>query len=220
MKEKLTKEKDPFEIDGKVKKPKANKLTKEVKPFTRAECIKFLKQIPLENQDQFIDIIKIQIMGFRIGETLALINENIDIEERKIYIETSLTKNKDDKTVRGNTTKTPSGKRSYPLTHTLQEIIEPYYNKNMPKALLFSNNGKPINESNVCRVVKRICTHAGIRVITVKKKKADGRISNLKTSDITTHSLRHLFASIAVIIKAEPTVLRDLLRTQISNSKL
>ena len=49
-------------------------------------------------------------MGFRIGETLALINENIDIEERKIHIETSLTKDKDDKTVRGDTTKTPSRK--------------------------------------------------------------------------------------------------------------
>ena len=84
-------------------------------------------------------------------------------------------------------------------------------NKNKPKSLLFSHNNKPINESNVTRVVKRICTHAGIRVITVKKKKADGRISNLKTSDITTHSLRHLFSSTAVIVKAEPTVLRDLL---------
>ena len=213
IKRKMTKEQDLFEVEGRVKKPKSKKATKEVKPFTRDECIKFLKQLNTEEPSMIIDIIKIQIMGFRIGETLSLINENIDLDVRKIYIETSLTKDKDDKTVRGDTTKTPSGKRSYPLTYTLQEIIEPYYNKNKPKALLFSNNGKPINESNVCRVVKRICTHAGIRVITVKKKKADGRISNLKTSDITTHSLRHLFASIAVIIKADPTVLRDLLRS-------
>lgn len=110
IKRKLTKELDPFEVEGRVKKPKSNKATKEVKPFTRAECIKFLKQIPLEEPSQILDIIKIQIMGFRIGETLALINENIDIEERKIHIETSLTKDKDDKTVRGDTTKTPSRK--------------------------------------------------------------------------------------------------------------
>ena len=54
-------------------------------------------------------------MGFRIGETLALTNENIDLEERKIYIETSLTKDKDDKTVRGDTTKTPSRKTKLSL---------------------------------------------------------------------------------------------------------
>lgn len=221
IKRKLPKELDPFEVEGRVKKPKSNKATKEVKPFTRAECIKFLKQLPKEEQDQNIDIIRIQILaGPRIGETLSLINENIDKEERKINIETSLTKDKNDKTIRGDTTKTPSGKRSYPLTYTLLEILEPYLNPNKPKALIFSNNGKPINESNICRVVKRICTHAGIRVTTVKKKKANGRISDLKTSDITTHSLRHLFASIAVIVKAEPTVLRDLLRAQINSRKL
>lgn len=211
IKRKMTKEQNIFEVEGRVKKPKANKIAKEVKPLTRQECIKFLEQIPKEKRSQIIDIIKIQLLGFRIGETLSLTNENIDIDERKIYVETTLTKDKEDKNVRGDTTKTPSGKRSYPLTYSLQEIIEPYLKPNKPKALIFSNNGKAINESNVCRVVKRICTHAGIRIITVKKKKADGRISNVKTSDITTHSLRHLFASIAVIVKADPTVLRDLL---------
>lgn len=109
--EKLTKEKDLFEVEGKVKKPKANKITKEVKPFTRAECIKFLHQLSIEEPSQAIDIIKMQLLaGPRIGETLALINENIDLEERKIHIETSLTKDKNDKTVRGDTTKTPSRK--------------------------------------------------------------------------------------------------------------
>lgn len=110
IKRKLTKELDLFEVEGRVKKPKANKATKEVKPFTRAECIKFLKQLSIEEPSQIIDIIKIQLLGWRIGETLALTNENIDLEERKIYIETSLTKDKDEKTVRGDTTKTPSRK--------------------------------------------------------------------------------------------------------------
>lgn len=172
LKEKLTKEKDPFEVEGKVKKPKANKPTKEVKPFTRTECIKFLKQLSIEEPSQFIDIIKIQLMGFRIGETLALTNEDIDLEENKIFIETSLTKDKDDKTVRGDTTKTPSGKRVYPLTYTLREIIEPYYNKNKPKALLFSYNNKPINESNVCRVTKRVCAHARNKSYNSQKEKS------------------------------------------------
>ena len=111
IKRKLTKELDPFEVEGRVKRIKANKPTKVVKPFTRDECIKFLNQIGKEVPSKEIDIIRIQLLaGPRIGETLALTNENIDLEERKIYIETSLTKDKDDKTVRGDTTKTPSRK--------------------------------------------------------------------------------------------------------------
>lgn len=111
VKRKLSKELDPFEVEGRVKRPKANKAIKEVKPFTRAECIKFLNQLNIEEPSQFIDIIKIQLLaGPRIGETLALTNENIDLKERKIYIETSLTKDKNEKTVRGDTTKTPSRK--------------------------------------------------------------------------------------------------------------
>jgi integrase len=72
LKEKLSKELDPFEVEGKVKKPKANKLTKVVKPFTRGECIKFLEQLNKENHEA-IDILRIQLFGgLRIGETLRL----------------------------------------------------------------------------------------------------------------------------------------------------
>lgn len=60
IKEKLIKEKDPFEIEGKVKKPKSKKDTKVVKPFTRDECIKFLEQLNKE-EHKFIDILKLQL---------------------------------------------------------------------------------------------------------------------------------------------------------------
>lgn len=119
----------------------------------------------------------------------GLTTENIDLEQNKIYIETTLTKNKSNKFVRGDTTKTPTGTRSIPLTPILRDILEPRVDKDNPKALIFSNNGKPLNESNINRVMKQICTRAGIRVITIKKKKANGRISNLKTSDISVHRL-------------------------------
>ncbi|MBR0491180.1 MAG: tyrosine-type recombinase/integrase [Clostridia bacterium] len=127
--------------------------------------------------------------GLRIGETLGLTSENIDLEQNKIYIETTITKNKANRFVRGDTTKTPSGTRCIPLTPILRDILEPLVDKDNPKALIFSNNGKPHNESNINRVMKQVCTNAGIRVITTKKKKANGRISNLKTSDITVHRI-------------------------------
>lgn len=190
VKEKLLKDLNPFEIEGKIKKPKSNKNTKIVKPFTREECIKFLEELN-KYDHKFISILKVQLFGgLRIGETLGLTSENVDLEQNKIFIETTITKNKANKFVRGDTTKTPTGTRSIPLTPILRDILEPLVNKDNPEALIFSNNGKPHNESNINRVMKQVCTNAGIRVITTKKKKANGRISNLKTSDITVHRLK------------------------------
>ena len=209
--DKLSKELNPFEIEGKVKKPKSNKDTKIVKPFTREECIKFLEVLN-KSEHKYTDILKVQLFGgLRIGETLGLTSANIDLQQDKIYIETTVTKNKFNKTVRGATTKTPSGTRSIPLTPMLRDILEPRVNKNRPQALIFSNNGKPINESNIIRVMRQLCVQAGIRVITIKKKKANGRISNLRTSNITVHGLRHLYASIGVLVKADPKALQVLL---------
>lgn len=190
VKEKLLKDLNPFEIEGKIKKPKSNKNTKIVKPFTREECIKLLEELN-KYDHKFISILKVQLFGgLRIGETLGLTSENVDLEQNKIFIETTITKNKANKFVRGDTTKTPTGTRSIPLTPILRDILEPLVNKDNPEALIFSNNGKPHNESNINRVMKQVCTNAGIRVITTKKKKANGRISNLKTSDITVHRLK------------------------------
>ena len=123
----------------------------------------------------------------RIGETLGLTSGNIDLEQNKIYIETTITKNKANRFVRGATTKTPTGTRNIPLTPILRDILEPLINKDDPNALIFSNNGKPHNESNINRVMKQVCTRAGIRLIKVKKKKANGRICELTTSDISVH---------------------------------
>ena len=62
VKEKLLKDLNPFEIEGKIKKPKSNKNTKIVKPFTREECIKFLEELN-KYEHKFIDILKIQLFG-------------------------------------------------------------------------------------------------------------------------------------------------------------
>lgn len=190
LKEVISKDLDPFEIEGKIKKPKSNKNTKIVKPFTREECIKFLEELN-KYEHKFIDILRIQLFaGLRIGETLGLTSENIDLEQNKIFIETTLTKNKSNKFVRGDTTKTPTGTRSIPLTPILRDILEPRVDKDKPNALIFSNNGKPHNESNINRVMRQVCTQAGIRVISIKKKKANGRIAELKTSDISLHRFK------------------------------
>lgn len=142
--------------------------------------------------------------GLRIGETLGLTSGNIDLEQNKIFIETTITKNKANRFVRGDTTKTPTGTRSIPLTPILRDILEPLVDTDNPKALIFSNNGKPHNESNINRVMKQVCTNAGIRIIETKKKKSNGRISNLQTSDISIHRFKTSLCFNRSVSKSRP----------------
>lgn len=60
LKEKLPKDLDPFEIEGKIKKPKSNKNTKVIKSFSRNECIKFLEELN-KCDHKFADILRIQL---------------------------------------------------------------------------------------------------------------------------------------------------------------
>lgn len=60
VKEKLLKDLNPFEIEGKIKKPKANKNTKVVKSFSRNECVKFLEELN-KCDHKFADILRIQL---------------------------------------------------------------------------------------------------------------------------------------------------------------
>lgn len=189
-----------FKIEGKIRKKKSKKETKEVIPFNRNECILFLKQLSIED-DEYRDVFYVLIWtGMRIGECLALKTKNILLEENKIRIEVSITKNNKDKTVIGKSTKTKST-RTIPLTQNLRDILEPRMNKNDPEALIFSHDNNIIATSTINTHFKNICSRANIRV------DVNGKIN------ANTHMLRHLAASIAVKVgvetKRSPTTFRS-----------
>ena len=65
-----------------------------------------------------------------------------------------------------------------------------------PYNVIFSQeNGELYKESMINNTFKRIAKNAGIKVITTKKKKKNGKIVNLKSSTVNTHMLRHTFAA-------------------------
>lgn len=51
----------------------------------------------------------------------------------------------------------------------------------------------------------------GIRLTTYQKKKPNGTYTTVNTSDVHTYQLRHLYASLGVLIKAEPKALQRLM---------
>lgn len=184
--------------NGKVKKPKSSKDDKDVKPFNKNELEAFLKQLEIEDNEYKDIFYVLMLTGMRVGECLALYVENIHIGEKQILIETSITKNKEDKTIRGKDTKTKNSIRSIPLTERLIDILEPRIRGKGDKELVFSHNNQIISSSTINKALKRVCAHAKIRVDYYPKNSNKPNVKREVLSTISTHSLRHLAASLAL----------------------
>ena len=107
-------------------RPKSVKKDKDVRAMTVDEESKFInyllehsiKDIPYRNA-----FLMQLLMGFRIGEVLALKKEDIDINNNKIYIQRTLTRNKNDKVILGNKTKTENSVRNITINSSIHIIL-------------------------------------------------------------------------------------------------
>lgn len=199
---------NPFTIKGAILKPKSSKETKKIEALTVEEQNAFLNELNKIN-DTYKDIFYIALFtGMRIGEILALKKEDIDIDinNKKININKTLTKDKNDKIILGKTTKTYVGTREIPFLNILTPILSNY----TTEGFLFLNNDKFINPSTINTHFKKICKDAGIKLKTVPKKKKDTTV-NLKTSEVNTHMLRHTFATRCIESGMSAVVLQKLL---------
>lgn len=205
-------QKDFFSIKGAILKPISEKKDKEVMALDVEEQEKLVKELH-KNYDKYTDIIYIALFtGMRIGEILCLRREDVDFENNQISVNKTLTKNKKANYIVGDTTKTYAGTRVVPILSTLYPILIKYQNTN---GFLFSDNDKFILPSTIYAHFKRICKNAEIKVTTTKKKKRhkDGKevYVNLKTSAVSTHMLRHTFATRCIEAGINPVVLQKIL---------
>lgn len=197
---------NPFKIKGAIIRPKSTREDKKVDALTLEEQKAFISELSNSN-DEYKDIFYIAIYsGMRISEILALQGKDINLENKTININKTLTKDKNGKTILGKTTKTYAGTREIPFLDILYPILTNYTNCDF----LFLHDGKFIGHNTINTHFKKICKNANIRVTTVEKKKKDKYV-NLKTSEVNTHMLRHTFATRCIESGMSAVVLSKLL---------
>jgi len=186
---------NPFKIKGAILRPNSEKKTRKIEAFTIDEQNAFLHTLNKTN-DKYKDIFYIAIYtGMRIGEILALTDEDIDLNKNIIIVNKTLTKDINDKPIIGKSTKTYSGMREIPILDNLKSIFK-NINK---KGYLFLNDGSFIAPSTINIHFKKLCKDSNINVIINHNKskmvKGEKIKCKIKTSTCNTHMLRHTFAT-------------------------
>lgn len=183
-------------------KPKSNKEDKEVRALTCEEqqaITDYLLAKEISNC-KYKNVYLIQMfMGLRVGEALALSTCDIDLQNKRLNIKKTLTKDLEGHTIMGKSTKTYFGKRTLPIPDYLlssimeQMIIAENQTNNDEKLLFKPDDKKYADRENVNNELKRLLKrHFGIE-------------------DITTHSLRHTYGTRCIESGMAPVVVQKLM---------
>lgn len=165
--------KNPMNFEE-VKRPKSSKKDRVVKSLSIEEEKNFIKAIQKDNSDYKNLLLLMLFTGLRIGEALALSWNDIDLENKKINIKATLTRNINDKVVMGDTTKTRNGIRSIEYGNIVSQILNDIPKENN---LLFNNDNSLITPSQVNSYVLRLNKRFEI------------------APELHTHMLRHTYAT-------------------------
>ena len=173
-------------LDDKIEcsKPKSAKKDKEVHGFTIDEQKKFINAIMQDKDYKYhYQFLLSMYTGMRMGEINALYLSDIDLKNKIIHVKRTITKDKNDKAIMGDYTKTKNGVRDIIIDSQVEYIIRKYLNteyiSNSENLLFYNPKGKYYTTGQVNMVFKRFCEHYNIS----------------KGYDVNQHMLRHTFAT-------------------------
>lgn len=171
-------------------KPISKKANKQVEALTQEEESKLLEVLSKSPNKQYNNIILLQLYtGARIGEILALSKDCINLKNNSITIYRTITRNKNDKVILGQHTKTyckktglDKGRRCFPMQPKVRKLIEEILANKITNIhnLLFWDYSK-----------NRIITDGMINSYLSRINKISPNESI--TGALSTHRLRHTF---------------------------
>lgn len=164
-----------------IQKPKSKKQNDKVEALTIEEEKKLIQTLR-NSSNKYKNILLLTLFtGMRIGETLAITKDNINLKENTLTIEKTLTRNKDDKVILGDKTKTRAGKRIVFLSENAKTILQEVLSANICNIynLIFYDYDKNtfITPNEINCFLKRLNQKYKI------------------CNDIHTHMLRHTYAT-------------------------
>ena len=204
---------NPFKVDDLIIKVKSNKINKKIEALTLEEQNLFLNELS-HTDDKYKNIFYIALYtGMRIGEILALKKEDIDLKNKIIKVNKTITRDKNNKPILGKTTKTYSSLRDVPIIKPLFPILSDLISG--VNNYLFLYNNSFISPNIINMHFKKLCKNANIKVFINPNKSIyhnnEIKKVNLKTSSVNTHMLRHTFATRCIESGMNALVLSKLL---------
>lgn len=166
-------------LSEEVKRPKSDKKDREVISLSIEEEKKLIDVLSLENKDYKNIILLMLFTGMRVGEVLAIKISDIDLKEHSLYINSTLTRDSNDNTILGETTKTQNSKRIITITDNIEKILKDSITsmyKNEYNLLFYDDKGF-ITPSEVNSYLRRLNKRYNI------------------TGEIHNHMLRHTYAT-------------------------
>lgn len=166
-------------LSEEVKRPKSSKKDREVISLSIEEEKQLIEALSLENKDYKNIILLMLFTGMRVGEVLAIKCNDIDLKEHSLYINSTLTRDNNDNTILGETTKTQNSKRIITITKNIEKILQDSLNniyKNEYDLLFYDEKGL-ITPSEVNNYLKRLNKRYNI------------------TTELHNHMLRHTYAT-------------------------
>lgn len=181
-------------------KPNSRVQTKDIRALTMEEQSKFteyLKMISVSEEKYKVCFLLEMYMGLRVGEALALQKQDIDLKNGYIKINKTLTKDKDANIKLNDSPKTFAGRRRIPIPDIIKKELKEQVEKsnNNKDNLLFLCDNDLVRPNSLNSVIKRIFKSQ----------------LGLDNTGITTHVLRHTYATRCIEAGMSAVVLQRLM---------
>lgn len=181
-------------------KPNSRVQTKDIRALTMEEQSKFteyLKMVSVSEEKYKVCFLLEMYMGLRVGEALALQKQDIDLKNGYIKINKTLTKDKDANIKLNDSPKTFAGRRRIPIPDIIKKELKEQVEKsnNNKDNLLFLCDNDLVRPNSLNSVIKRIFKSQ----------------LGLDNTEITTHVLRHTYATRCIEAGMSAVVLQRLM---------